>query len=73
MICPNCGKIYSDKKDSCPRCGMPRGELIDESKSGLESSSIERTPIIERRVTIENQPQGYRSLESGEKRLQSHR
>lgn len=65
MICPNCGKIYKDSKDSCPRCGMPNGVVIDESRNSYESRAIERTPVIEKQTPIENQSQGYRPMDQG--------
>ncbi len=30
MICPNCGKVYGNRRDTCPRCGMPRGFAAEE-------------------------------------------
>lgn len=33
IICPECGKEFSDKAPACPNCGFPTNELLETAPS----------------------------------------
>lgn len=59
MICSNCGKVYKDKLDACPRCGMPNGAVAENEATRIESSRPEQSSR-----KIENVSEGFRPLDT---------
>ena len=53
IICPECGKKFSDRATSCPECGLPTKYALEEQKSALE----ETIEIIEPQPQVQPKPQ----------------